>query len=231
MEKALRDNLVDYLGRFITESKKEKVQQVLAQRTRYLTVVMEDFENAHNGSAVLRTCEAMGIQDVHFIESHFRNRISPYVARGGAKWLSIFRYNHAGQNNTETCLQSLKSSGYEIWVTAPSAEAEPLTLLQMKRKTAVVFGTEFNGISKEARALADRQVCLPMYGFTESFNVSVSVALCLQVLLEKLRRSGAGWQLGEEEKETLTLEWYQKMVRRSDLHVQQFLSNYNQKNS
>lgn len=225
MEKAVRDKLIGYLGEFVTESKKVKARQVLEQRTRHLVVVMEDFENSHNGSAVLRTCEAMGIQNVHFIENHFKNRISPYISRGGAKWLSIYRHNNTGSNNTIGCLQELKRNGYQIWITEPSQDAENIARLEINQKTALVFGTEFKGVSTEAKAIADKCVSIPMYGFTESFNVSVSVALCLQVLIEKLRCSNLDWKLKEEEKENLILEWYRKMVKRSDLHEQQFLSN------
>lgn len=223
MEKAQRDKLTEYLGQFVTESKKERIQKVLAQRTRYVTVVMEDFENAHNGSAVLRTCESMGIQDVHFIENKHKNRVSPYVSRGGGKWLDIFRYNEAGEHNTKGCLQSLKEKGYAVWVTDPSQNSEDITKLDVERKIALAFGTEYRGVSVEAKSVADKNVFFPMYGFTESFNVSVSVALCLHVLTEKLRISGLPWQLPEEEKEQIVFDWYRKMVRRSDLHEQHFL--------
>lgn len=223
MEKAQRDKLTEYLSRFVSESKKERVQKVLAQRTRYVTVVMEDFENAHNGSAVLRTCESMGIQEVHFIENKHKNRVSPYVSRGGGKWLDIFRHNEAGEHNTKDCLQLLKEKGYDIWVTGPSQNSEDITKLNVEGKIALVFGTEYRGVSVEAKSLADKQVFFPMYGFTESFNVSVSVALCLHVVTEKLRTSGLSWQLPEEEKEQIVFDWYRKMVRRSDLHEQHFL--------
>lgn len=161
MEKALRRELTEYLGQFVTEAKKERIRQVLEQRTRSVTVVMEDFENSHNGSAVLRTCEALGIQDVHFIENRFKNRINPYIARGGGKWLTVYRHREQGYANTSACLQSLKEQGFAIWVTEPAGNAQDITTLDAGQKIALVFGTEYKGISVEAKSLADREVFFP----------------------------------------------------------------------
>lgn len=224
MDERTRDELISYLGEFVTLARASKVQQVLDKRTRHLTVVMEDIENAHNGSAALRSCEALGIQDVHFIENKFRNKISAYVAKGGSKWLSLHKYGQTGHDNTTDCLQGLKKNGYEIWLTSPDQEAEDISKVTLTSKVALVFGTEFNGVSGQAQALADKKVCLPMNGFTESYNVSVSVALCLYILTEKLKDSEMEWCMSDEEKKQLTLEWYRKIVKRSDLHEARFFS-------
>ncbi len=225
MDVATRERLIDYLEQFVTPSRAAKVKEVLDRRTRHLTIVMEDFENSLNTSAVLRSCEAMGIQDVHIIENQFKSKISAYVAKGGSKWLTLNRHNDAEKSNTSQCIESLKQQGYQIWVTSPDQEAADINEVAIDSKIALVFGTEFKGASNEALVMADKRVCLPMNGFTESYNVSVSVALCLHVLLQKLKDSEMDWRMSEEEKKQLTLEWYRKVVRRSDMHEARFLSN------
>jgi len=223
MDAATRDRLIAYFETFVTEERSARVRKVLAARTRQVTVVMEDFENSLNVSAVLRSCEAMGIQDVHIIENEFKNKISTYVAKGGSKWLTVNKYNGQAHNSAE-CLPTLKRQGYEIWVTSPDQTAIDLNDAIVDTKVALVFGTEYKGASEEVLAMADKRVCLPMFGFTESYNVSVSVALCLYVLLRKLRDSEMEWCMSEEEKKQLTLEWYRKIVRRSDMHEARFFS-------
>lgn len=213
-----------YLRQYVTDARADKIGEVLDRRTRFLTVVMEDFENPHNGSAVLRSCEAMGVQDVHFIENKFRNKVSPYVARGGAKWLSIYRHNQPEKDNTTACLADMKGRGYSIWVTDTDRQSTDLRSCEPSGKVALVFGTEHGGVSAAAKRLADETVFFPMQGFTESYNVSVSVALCVYVLLEKLKTSDMEWHLTEEEKKQLTLEWYRKVVRRSEAHEARFFA-------
>lgn len=217
--------LTNYLGQYVTASRAERIEEVLQNRTRQITVVMEDFENSHNGSAVLRSCEALGVQDVNFIENDFKNTISPHIAKGGGKWLTISRFNQSGNTNTSECLGKLKEGGYQIWTTEPSRNASDITKLPVHGKVALVFGNEYNGVSEEAKKWADKSVFLPMYGFTESFNVSVSVALCLHVLLGKLKDSEMNWWLKSEEKEQLRLEWYRRIVKRADLHEARFIHN------
>jgi tRNA (guanosine-2'-O-)-methyltransferase len=224
MDDVTRDKLINYLGSFVTPARAAKVQQVLEKRTRHIAVVMEDFENSLNVSAVLRSCEAMGVQDVHIIENQFRNKLSAYVAKGGSKWLTVTKHNEHESKNSSRCLQLLKDAGYQIWVTSPDQSAADLNDVDVDSKIALVFGTEFDGASKEVLEMADQRVCLPMQGFTESYNVSVSVALCLHILLRKLRDSEIDWCMSEEEKKQLTLEWYRKIVRRSDIHEVRFLS-------
>lgn len=212
------NELTNYLRQYVTASRVERIEEVLQNRTRQITVVMEDFENSHNGSAVLRSCEALGVQDVYFIENEYKNTISPHIAKGGGKWLTINRFNQSGSGNTKECLSRLKEGGYQIWTTTPSGSAFDITKLSVQNKVALVFGNEYNGVSGDAKKLADKTVFLPMYGFTESYNVSVSVALCLHVLLENLKDSEMNWWLKNQEKDQLRLEWYKKIVKRADLH-------------
>jgi tRNA (guanosine-2'-O-)-methyltransferase len=169
--------LADYLSRFVTPDRLERFGEVLAERTRYITVAVEDIYQPHNASAVLRTCDAFGIQDVHIIENRNIYRLNPSVELGTAQWLTLHR--HRGpENNTEAAINHLRSTGYRIVATSPHARQQELEALDLNAgPVAVLFGTEKEGLSETALSLADEYVAIPMYGFVESFNISVSAAL------------------------------------------------------
>lgn len=223
---ALMDNkrLVDYLSGFITNQRREAFERVLQQRTRYITVVLEDIYQPHNASAVLRSMDCFGIQDAHIIENSNEYRINPEVALGASKWLSLMRYNEAG-NNTTRALKHLKDRGYRLVATTPHQQDVELPDFSLEKgKTALLFGTEMEGLSQQALSMADEYLRIPMYGFTESFNISVSAAIILYELKKKLVRSSVRWALDEEEKTELMLQWLKKSIKRSDLLIKQFLS-------
>lgn len=117
--------VMGYLESFVTPQRLAKIDAVLAQRSRYVTVVAEDFHDPHNASALLRTCESLGIQDVHVVENFntFKARIG--AASGAIKWVTLHRYDAVGQNNTLTCCQKLRSQGYLIVATSPHLKALP----------------------------------------------------------------------------------------------------------
>ena len=216
--------LVDYLSGFITNQRREAFERVLQQRTRYITVVLEDIYQPHNASAVLRSMDCFGIQDAHIIENSNEYRINPEVALGASKWLSLMRYNEAG-NNTTRALKHLKDRGYRLVATTPHQQDVELPDFSLEKgKTALLFGTEMEGLSQQALSMADEYLRIPMYGFTESFNISVSAAIILYELKKKLVRSSVRWALDEEEKTELMLQWLKKSIKRSDLLIKQFLS-------
>lgn len=222
-DKHLRDSVVEYLQQFITESRQARLTEILQNRTRHVTVVLEDLFQAQNISAVLRTCDCYGVQDVHVIQH--RNEFEPNkdISMGADKWLSIHEYPHS-DHNVKKCIDQLHEQGYWVAATLPDEQKRTIFDLPVERKTAFLFGTELTGLSDEAIRYADGNVLIPMYGFTESFNISNSAAIILSHFSEKMRRSEVNWHLSEEEKEELYFEWLQKSVKDSETIIKHFLS-------
>lgn len=214
-----KQQLIDYLGTFITDNKKKKITVVTAQRTRYVTTIVEDIFQSHNASAVLRSCEIFGVQDVHVVEKQYTFRAKDSVAMGASDWIDIHHYK-----DTQTCFEQLKRAGYRIVATTPQPSAYYLPQLPIDHKIALIFGTEQQGLSEAALAAADLFVSIPMYGFTESFNVSVSVGICLYDIIHRLRQSPIVWQLTQEEQIDLTLSWYRRLIRGSKTLEKEFLA-------
>lgn len=216
--------LLDHLAQFVSDHKKEFIAKVLELRTRQITVVMEDIYQSQNASAVIRTCECMGIQDIHIIEQISKYDINPRVLKGANKWMTLYRYNDRKVNNTRQCFDFLHSNGYRILVADPDDQGSPVQEVEFgNAKIALVFGNELRGVSRYGMENADQRIRIPMYGFTESLNISVSVAICLSTLVSRLHSLENRIHLTEEEQEVLKLEWYRKIVRRSDLIEREFL--------
>ncbi len=214
--------LLEYLGSFISTSKKEGIERVLCNRTRFVTVVLEDIFQPQNASAVIRSCDCFGIQDLHVIENKNEYTLNPNVAQGASKWVNIIRYNDSGAPNTRICLDRLAQE-YTLYATTPHRDGISIDEIDMDRKIALIFGTELTGLSEQAFQSAHQVVKIPMFGFTESFNLSVSVALCLQTLVGKLHQSKVNWQLDEPEKQAIRLNWYRKSVKNADILERRFL--------
>lgn len=216
--------VLGHLAQFASEHKREFVERVLAGRTRYVTVVLEDIFQSQNASAVVRTCECMGIQDVHIVENTAKYHTNIRVLKGSDKWLNLERYHEPGVNNTATCFEKLRAEGYRILVADPGEDGISIHDVDVTAgKTALVFGNELRGISDYAVQHGDGRVRIPMYGFTESLNISVSVGISLSNLIAKLRQSGVEFTLSKEERDSLRLSWYRKIVRGSDVIEREFL--------
>ena len=216
------------LKEYITPNKQSVIDEVLSQRTRHLTVVLEDIYHAQNASAVMRTCDCFGIQDLHITQRLHDYKVNPNVVRGASKWVTLHKYDRE-EGSTKKCFKALREKKYRIVGTIPSREVASIHELDITKKTAIVFGTELDGITDYAKQQVDELVHIPMYGFTESFNISVSAALILQELVSRLKKSDIVWQLTEEEKEELKFEWYSRIVKRSDLHIKTFLEEHSKK--
>ena len=215
--------MVAYLAGFVTEHRRQRIEQVLSQRTRYLTIALEDIYQPHNASAVLRSCECFGVQDVHIVENKNTYEVNRDVTQGASKWLTLIRYNKKGGDNTRICIEALRSRGYRIVAATPHQDDCLLDELPVEDRMAVVFGTEELGLTEYVLEQADEYVKVPMYGFTKSFNISVSAALVLREFTRRMRASDAAWELTQEEKLDLRLSWYRKVVRGSDLLERKFL--------
>ncbi len=200
-----------FLSEYVTDHKIQLIEKVLDGRTRQICMVLEDIYKTHNASATLRTAECLGIQDVHIIQNTNEYNINPYVLRGSLKWLSLYTYGDGKGNYTPECFKDLREQGYKIAVTGFDEGAIAIQDFNITEKLAIVFGTEYTGISEYAMQNADYKIKIPMFGFTESFNVSVSVGIILEKLLGDLRQSQIDWQLTNEERTKLRCEWYQKI--------------------
>jgi len=223
LEKA---GLLEYLQGFMTERRRELIEKVLAERTRHLTVVLEDIWHSPNASAAIRSCECFGIQDMYVIENNVRFKANTKVVRGAAKWITLQRFNEEKKNNTKTCFNHLRQNGYAIAATTLRKEKyTPLDEIPLDKKLAVCFGCEETGLGDFAHEQADYFIQLPMYGFTESFNISVSVALVLQTLCQRLRQSNIPIDLTEVEKTELRMEWAQNSIKNSNLLIKRFRDN------
>lgn len=214
--------LISFLEQFTTEERKQQINDVVNQRTRYITVGLENIYQTQNASAVLRSCDCFGVQDVHIIENENSFNINPQVVIGATKWLHLHSYNEE-QNNTRSTLKKLKADGYRIVATSPHRDDVNLNEFDLnKGKAAFIFGNEKDGISDIVFEEADEFMKIPMHGFSESLNISVSAAITLQHLSNQLRSSEINWQLSEKERDILHLQWLRKSVKKSELLVDEF---------
>lgn len=214
---------LNYLETIITENRKEKFLEILSQRTRHFTVAMEDVFQLHNTSAVMRTCEVFGIQELNVVEERFGKSIDKEIALGAQKWVDVQRYNSIG-----TCIENLKSRGYRIIATSPHKDSCFMDDFDITQPAALFFGTEKSGLSEEVLSQADGFLKVPMYGFTESLNISSSAAIVIQNLTSRLRRSDVKWQLSEEEILEKRIDWARKSIKDIDYITQRYLENSGQ---
>ncbi|MFU8860717.1 MAG: TrmH family RNA methyltransferase [Cyclonatronaceae bacterium] len=218
-----RAELTDYMAGFVSDQKFQRMNDVLGMRTRRFVVVLEDIYHSHNASAVLRSCDCFGIQDIYTIENRNRLDISKSISMNSHKWLTIKRFREKNNDNLTSGIDQLKSAGYRIAAASPHADMS-VRDLPADTKLALLFGSEKEGLSDEALQLSDFRYRIPMVGFTESFNLSVSVALSLFDLSVRLRNSQIKWYLSGEEKEMLLLEWIIKSVRAGNRLASDYLA-------
>ncbi len=218
-----KTKLLEYLSTFITPDRLSLYNKVIENRTNYITVVLEDIYQPQNASAVLRSCDCFGIQNVNVIENRNEFTVNTEVSLGSSKWININKFNK-NENNSLHCLQTLKKQGYRIVATSPHTNDVELPDFDIsKGKMALVFGSELPGISEIVKKEADEFLKIPMYGFTESFNISVSAAIILHHLSEKLRKSESiNWKLSKSEKDEIILQWIKNTIKKSDLIEKRF---------
>ena len=221
-----KNRLCGFFRSMKLEKRNALMDRVLNDRTRYVTVGLENIYQPHNASAVLRSCDCFGVQDVHIIENSYQYELNPHVSLGAAQWLNLYRYN-TQDNNTAECINNLKKEGYRIVATTPDPKAVSIHDFDVtKGKFALLFGTEKFGLTPEACALSDEFIRIPMYGFTESFNISVSVSLCLFHFTERIRSEKAPWQLSPEEQTDIYLDWFRNTTTNSERIERKFEAEY-----
>ncbi|MBN1987059.1 MAG: RNA methyltransferase [Prolixibacteraceae bacterium] len=219
----MQKQLLAFLSEFITPARLTLFEKVLEERTNYITVVLEDIFQPQNASAVLRSCDCFGIQNVHIIENRNTFTVDREVAMGASKWLNLHKYN-SDENNSLSAIRNLKQQGYRIVATTPHTNDQLLQEFDLRKgKAALVFGSELPGISEIIMNEADEFLKIPMYGFTESFNISVSAALVLYEISNRLRGlDDKIWRLSETEKDEVKLKWIRATLKRSHLLEERF---------
>ena len=217
--------IISFLSQFISEERQEILKQVLRNRTKYLTVCLEDIYHPHNASAVLRTCDCLGLLDVHIVEKDNRFCPSPQIAKGTYKWLNIHHYREE-QEHTAGLIRQLRSQNYRIVATTPHQHDVALEDFDIsKGKVALFFGTEHSGISPTLMQEADEFLKIPIYGFAESLNISVAAAIIIHHLMLQLRsQKSFNWKLTEEEYNIQLVNWMKKSVKNAEPLIEHFLS-------
>jgi tRNA (guanosine-2'-O-)-methyltransferase len=223
MAEVNKKELLEYLYGFMSENKKELFDKIIPERTKHVTVVLEDIFQPQNASAVLRTCDIFGIQDVHVIENENEYNINPRVVHGASKWIDLHKYNEK-ENNTLDCINKLKSEGYKVYGTTPHTDDCLIQDIPLDEKVALMFGTEMTGLSDIAMDNVDGFVKIPMYGFTESLNISVSASICLYELKKRLKTSDINWQLSEKDQVEQLIQWSKKVIKDGTLIEKQYLA-------
>lgn len=215
--------LAVYLSQFVTSERLQLIDRLYAQRTRYLTVMLEDIYQSQNASAVMRTCDCLGIQDLYIVENRNEYTINPLVVRGSDQWTTQYRFNQPAHDNTTDAILALKKKGYRVVATCLHHRSCSLNEFDIaKGKFAFVFGNECNGISPVVADLADEFVTIPMYGFTESFNISVAAGICLHTLSTQVRQSDLSWRLTPEEQVAVRIDWLMHSIRMPEMIVADF---------
>ena len=216
------NQLLEHLLSFLTERRKDLFKEVISKRTRHFTVVTEDVYQLHNTSAVMRSCDVFGIQDLHVVEENLGKKIDREIALGAQKWVNIHRHN-----STSHCIDTLKNEGYQIIATTPHNNSTELKDFDISKKSAFFFGKEKEGLSDTLLNNADGYLKIPMYGFTESLNISVSAAIILQSVVTRLKESSIDWKLSEEEKKEIILHWTKMTIK----SVDQIVDRYRKENN
>jgi len=207
----MNHKLLAYLQTYLTERRRDLFERVLSERTYHFTVAVEDVYQLHNTSAVIRSCESFGVQNIHVIEEVNVKRIDREIAMGAQKWVDVHRHT-----NTKACVQALKKEGYRIVATTPHKKAHRIEDFDISKKAAIFFGRETEGLSNDILEVADDFIYIPMAGFTESLNISVSAAITLQHIMSRLKSSDIPWQLSPKEVFEKKLAWTQKMIKDVD---------------
>lgn len=212
--------LVEHLEGYLTENRRARFEAVLSQRTKHFTVATEDVYQLHNTSAVIRSCDVFGIQEVNIVEERNTKRIDREIAMGAQKWVDLNRYH-----SVKDCIADLRSKGYQIVATTPHTNDCVLHDFDVGPKSCFFFGRETEGLSQEVLDAADCFLKIPMVGFTESLNISVSAAIVLQHVTTKLKQTDIDWRLNETEKLEKRLDWCKKTIKSYDKIIERFYGN------
>jgi len=225
----LKHDLVQYLKEFVVDERRELFEEKIEQRTKHITVVLENIFQGRNISASIRSADCFGVQDVHVIENDNYFNDDSEVSMGADKWIKTTRYNQENHNSA-AAIKKLKKKGYQVIAATPhNTDCDLYDIEITDQKIALIFGAEVRGCSEETLKLADKRMKIPMYGFTESFNISVSVSLCLQHLTYRMRNSAVNWRMTQEQKNETILQWLRNSIKSSTQIEEKFKELQSQK--
>lgn len=211
--------------KIITPNKVGLFEKIAPQRSRHLVVGLENIQQDHNASAIMRTMDCLGFQELHLIEKNNNYQFQRDIALGAARWLDVMQH----QQEPEPVLDSiahLRQKGYQIVATSPHLKASTPQNINLTQPIALFFGAEKHGISEELSANADAFLHIPMHGFTESFNLSVSAALVLSALRTRLEASSIDWLLSPEAQTELKISWCERILNGGPQLAQKFREEF-----
>ena len=225
----LKHKLVQYLKEFVVDERRELFEEKIQQRTKHITVVLENIFQGRNISASIRSADCFGVQDVHVIENDNIFNDDSEVSMGADKWVTTTIYNQE-EDNTAKAIKKLKEEGYQVIAATPhNTDCDLYDIEISEQKIALIFGAEVRGCSEQTLKLADKRMRIPMYGFTESFNISVSVSLSLQHLTYKMRNSAVNWKMSQDQQDETLLQWLRNSIKSSTQIEEKFLKLQSEK--
>lgn len=226
LSKDQKKELLAYMDTYLEEPRRDRLNEVLDNRTTHFCVAMEDLFYERNSGAIIRTADGYGIQNIHVIEpkESFKSKVTNIISKGAEKWVTKTQHDDI-ENGAKMCIDELRSQGYQIVATTPHKDGHTIHDFDISKKSAFFLGTEKTGISDVVMEEADDYIAMPIYGFTESFNVSVANAILLHELVNRLRNSETNWKLSTEEREELLLDWTMKSIVSSDLIAEKFMTD------
>src|SRR6056300_1910238 len=191
----------------LTDHKRQLFQDKVAQRTRHFSLALEDMMKSQNASALMRTADAFGIHRVDVYDKNERFNVSSGISKGVEKWLDASFFNTYNEGNQENWVRQLKSTGRKLYVTAVDPRARPIESIDASVSATICFGNEQEGATSLLQSMADELIYIPMQGFVESFNVSVSCGIVLHHLSHRMELSGIERGLEEEDELNTLIEW------------------------
>ena len=204
------------LREFMMPERYAVLRQTVSMRTRYMTVLAENMYHGQNAAALIRHCEAFGVQEMHTVETLCSFEPNPDIARGAERWIDVRQHP-----STAEAVAALRGAGYRIVATTPHREdVTPETFDVTRGPFALVFGTEHAGISDEVIASADEFLRIPMCGMVESLNVSASAAILIYMLSERIRLTVDGWQMSPAEQAGVLDGWMRERVKDAEAILQ-----------
>ena len=209
--------IFQHLQQFLTDERLEKINHFAPESSDFVLPVIEDVFQFRNAAAIVRSVEACGFHKIIAMESEHEFNPNLRVTKGAETWVEVEKLPH----NLDS-LREIKNRGYKILAVSPENNATMLSDYDLKEPVALVFGTEAAGVSEEILDFADETLAIPMYGFTQSFNVSVAAAICVYELKQKLLRSNLDYKLSEEKLWEMKVRWAMNSIKSGE----QILANY-----
>lgn len=215
-----KQRLYTYLTELITPQKLTKIENLAKNRSQFIVPVIEDIYQFRNAGAIIRSMEAFAFQKLIALEKNNKFIPEGAVARGADKWITI-QFMKSGRES----LLEIKKAGYQLVAVSPEKQAVNLSDFEITKPLALIFGTEFEGVTQETLEIADECIKIPMYGFTESLNVSVAAGISFYEMRKKLENSNLEWKMTEEEMLDLKIKWAKASVSSGEEIAEHYLKN------